>query len=226
MSLISLTYIFSTGATIIASQHNTNNSTIYNDYNGNITDSNISANAAIEYTKLSLNNTIRATDILSTTIFNVSNIPALALPYIKCSNSQPQNTAGGTATNGSWQTYPLNTKDLDTANIATLSSNQIILPSGTYQFYSSIPFYTSGANQTRLYNVTASSILLNGSNNGTTLTGGIEPSSVIMGQFILSITSTISVQYQVTSSTSINGLGLQCNFGIEVYGVVEFTKVA
>lgn len=66
MSLIPLTYIFSTGATIIASQHNTNNSTIFNDYNGNVNDSNIAPSAGIQYTKLSLSGNIRQSDIVST----------------------------------------------------------------------------------------------------------------------------------------------------------------
>ena len=70
MSLISIQYVFSTGATIISSQHNTNFSVIYNDYNGNITDANIAANAGIEYTKLALSNSIKQSDLTST--FNSS----------------------------------------------------------------------------------------------------------------------------------------------------------
>ena len=71
MSLVSITYVFSTGATIIASQHNTNFSVIYNDYNGNITDANIAANAGIEYTKLALNNSLKYSDLSSATITSI-----------------------------------------------------------------------------------------------------------------------------------------------------------
>lgn len=52
MSLISIPNTFTVGAVIIASQHNSNFSTIYSDYNGNITDANISASASITDTKL------------------------------------------------------------------------------------------------------------------------------------------------------------------------------
>lgn len=52
MSLISIPYTFTVGAVIVASQHNSNFSTIYSDYNGNITDDNIAANAAISDSKL------------------------------------------------------------------------------------------------------------------------------------------------------------------------------
>lgn len=54
MSIIIKNYTFSSGATILASEHNSNFNTIYADYNGNITNSNISATAAIANSKLNL----------------------------------------------------------------------------------------------------------------------------------------------------------------------------
>lgn len=75
MAIITLPYIYTTGQTIVASQTNAVNQTIYNDYNGNVTDANISADAAIEYSKLSLGNSIRSSDLLSTTIILASNLP-------------------------------------------------------------------------------------------------------------------------------------------------------
>lgn len=56
MGLISKSFTFSAGATIIASEHNDNFDTIYNDYNGNITNANIASNASIANTKLDLTN--------------------------------------------------------------------------------------------------------------------------------------------------------------------------
>jgi len=52
MALIAKPFTFSAGAVIIASQHNSNFDTIYNDYNGNIDNNNISGSAAIADTKL------------------------------------------------------------------------------------------------------------------------------------------------------------------------------
>jgi len=52
MALISKTHTFSAGATIIASEHNTNFDTIYNDYNGNITNANCAAGMGLVDTKL------------------------------------------------------------------------------------------------------------------------------------------------------------------------------
>jgi len=63
MSLIAIPYIFASGNTIIASQHNLNFSTIVNDYNGNIQNVNLSGSAGITYANLSLGGNIVNADI-------------------------------------------------------------------------------------------------------------------------------------------------------------------
>lgn len=52
MSIISIPWTFTVGAIIVASQHNSNFSVIYSDYNGSIDNTNITALAAIADTKL------------------------------------------------------------------------------------------------------------------------------------------------------------------------------
>lgn len=54
MATIVKPFTFSAGATIIASDHNSNFDTIYSDYNGNITNANISGSASIANAKLNL----------------------------------------------------------------------------------------------------------------------------------------------------------------------------
>lgn len=63
MSIINIPFTFSAGAVIVASQHNTNFSTIYSDYNGGITNANIDPSAAITYSKLSLTGGIVNADV-------------------------------------------------------------------------------------------------------------------------------------------------------------------
>lgn len=53
MALISKPYTFSAGAVIVAAEHNSNFDAIYADYNGNITNANLSASAAIALSKIS-----------------------------------------------------------------------------------------------------------------------------------------------------------------------------
>ena len=60
-ALITKTNTFTAGATILAAEHNTNFDTIYNDYNGNITTANVSASAAIAFSKLSLSDDVTVT---------------------------------------------------------------------------------------------------------------------------------------------------------------------
>jgi hypothetical protein len=54
MALITKTYTFSAGATILASEHNQNFDTLYNWANGNVDNANIKAGAGISLSKLSL----------------------------------------------------------------------------------------------------------------------------------------------------------------------------
>jgi len=57
MATISKTHTFSAGAVIVAAEHNTNFDTIYNDYNGNITNDNCSSTMGLVDTKLDKINT-------------------------------------------------------------------------------------------------------------------------------------------------------------------------
>lgn len=66
MSLISKPWTFSAGAVIIASEHNSDFDTIYSEFNGSISNTNIASNAAIAYSKLNLTGNIVNADIKST----------------------------------------------------------------------------------------------------------------------------------------------------------------
>lgn len=74
MSLISVPNVFTVGAVIVASQHNSNFSVIFSDYNGNIDNTNLSASAAIADTKLAQITT--ASKISGAALTLLPNIPA------------------------------------------------------------------------------------------------------------------------------------------------------
>ena len=67
MALVDKEFTFSVGATVIAAEHNTNFNTIYNDYNGNITDANIAAGALIQLSKLKLSDNATFTGTIAFT---------------------------------------------------------------------------------------------------------------------------------------------------------------
>lgn len=253
MSLISVPFVFTVGAVIVASQHNSCFSTIYNDYNGGITTANISASAGITDTQLAAITTAgkvsgSALTALSGTPSGAGVVPTANLgsgtansttylagdqtyktflsSYVKCSNTQTSGTNGGTATSGAWRTLPLNTKDTDTGSIATLSSNQLSLPSGTYQVLGFQSFYSTELSQTRIQNITDTSTILTGQVVRYGVTAAISGPSMVMGQFTLSGTKTIEFQYQVSRTESTDGLGLPGSFGSEVYAQIEFIKLS
>lgn len=112
MALISKTHTFSAGATIVASEHNTNYDTIYNDYNGNITNANISGSAAIAASKLDLSsivstmafsaaalNTAKGSDIASAT---TTDIGAATGNYVHVTGTTTI-TGFGTVASGTWR---------------------------------------------------------------------------------------------------------------------------
>lgn len=84
MSNISKPYTYSTGAVIVAAEQNSNLDTIYNDYNGNITNFNISASAAIADSKLAQIST--AGKVAGDALTSLANIPAGAgvIPVANC----------------------------------------------------------------------------------------------------------------------------------------------
>lgn len=74
MALISIPNTFTVGAVIVASQHNSNFSTIYSDYNGNVDNNNIAASAAIVDTKLAQIST--ASKVSGAALTSLSSVPS------------------------------------------------------------------------------------------------------------------------------------------------------
>lgn len=74
MGLVSIPYTFTVGAVIIASQHNSNFSTIYSEFNGNIQDANIASNASISDSKLA--QITSAGKISGAAITSLSSVPS------------------------------------------------------------------------------------------------------------------------------------------------------
>lgn len=76
MATISKPNTFTAGTVIVASEHNSNFDTIYNDYNGNITNANIASGAAIADTKLAQIST--ASKVTGDALTSLANVPSAA----------------------------------------------------------------------------------------------------------------------------------------------------
>lgn len=89
MALISIPNTFTVGSVIVASQHNSNFSTIYSEFNGAIDNANISATAAIADTKLAQITT--AGKVSGAALTSLSSIipGAGSIPYANLGNAIP-----------------------------------------------------------------------------------------------------------------------------------------
>lgn len=134
------------------------------------------------------------------------------------------NTAGGTNSSGD-NIRTLNTIVTNTITGASLGTNKITLPIGTYEINASSPAAGVDRFRARLLNVTTSSIILLG-----TCEYGVNPSgagrSVIQGTFTLASQSEINILLFTSTINTTNGLGLAINDGYtEVYTSVFIQKV-
>ena len=145
--------------------------------------------------------------------------------YVKISDVKTSGTNGGTFNSGSWQTRDINTEDTDTENIASVSSNQITLPAGTYYCRISCSAYDVGRHKSRLQNITASTTEIIGTSDFTLYSSHTQTSSIITGMFTITLESIFEIQHRCESSKATDGFGVACNFGIdEVYTIAEFWR--
>lgn len=138
---------------------------------------------------------------------------------------------GGTFTAGAWRTRDLNTVVLNTITGASLASNQVTLPAGTYWIEASAPGNDTGGHVTQLYNITNSAVLLTGTAeyNSSSSTGYAVNTSRIQGLITLTGTKVIEVQHRchVTSSGTY-GMGTCADVGQahNTYTTFKATKLA
>jgi hypothetical protein len=128
MSVVTKGYTFSAGAVIVASEHNSNFDTLYNDYNGNITNANFSASAGIVDTKLAQITT--ANKVASSALVNC--FPQRATLW----HDRATKITGNAFVNAVDTAKRYNTKTYqNTAANGDSFSNSFDLKAGTYTFY-------------------------------------------------------------------------------------------
>lgn len=138
-------------------------------------------------------------------------------------------TNGGTFTSGAWRTRDLNTTLVNTISGASLATNQVTLPAGTYEVIASAPSVDTNGHQARIYNVTGAATLINGTtafNSGA----GTSAASLVFGRFTLTATSLIELQHACQTTAATTGFGVGNTLvgmkAFEVYGDLFITKVA
>ena len=147
--------------------------------------------------------------------------------YVKLTHTLSSGTSGGTFNGGSWQTRPINTKDNDSSNICTLSSNQFTLPAGTYQVSAKAQADRVDGHKTRLKNITANSTTLTGLAAYAPAAANSSTHSFINGTFTIASSATFELQHYAQTTTLLTGFGLDNAGGGEpaVYAVVELWRL-
>jgi len=135
-------------------------------------------------------------------------------------------TGGGTFTSGSFQTRTLNTSVTNEISGASLSSNQITLPSGTYFIIASAPC-VNGDHKTKLRNTTDSTDTIIGTSERSNSSTDAFSRSFVIGRFTISAQKTFELQHRTGTTQSTNGFGVAVSFSVvEVYADVQIWKVA
>lgn len=140
-------------------------------------------------------------------------------------DQKAQGTNAGASTAAGVQTRTLNTVEKNTITGASLGSNRITLPAGTYRIRAYVPAYNANGHRAYLYNFTDSAVTILGSNENSTTSGaadGVHSNSIIDGEFTISGTKSFEIRHYTVAAEANYGLGLAMN----VAGFVEqYTRV-
>ena len=121
-------------------------------------------------------------------------------------------TDGGTFTNGADRTRVINTTDTNTISGASLSSNQVTLPAGTYSIYATAPAFFVDAHIALWYNVTDSVLVKTGSEGYSGSSGNYATTiSIISGIFAITKTTVFELRHRCNTSQVNNGFGVGTN---------------
>jgi hypothetical protein len=158
---------------------------------------------------------------------------AATSPVLIVSYQQSSGTAGGTATSGARQNYPMNTAVTNTIGGASVdtTNKRFTLPAGTYRIDAVAFFFDCGACGIYLYNITdATDVSGPARSSGAAATIPHAACHAFQsGYFTLAATKTLEIQYAVATTKATTGLGVAVSDpggAVEEYGHATITKVA
>lgn len=137
------------------------------------------------------------------------------------------NSDGGTFTSGAWRTRTLNTTRTNEITGASLASNQITLPAGTYFIQASAPAFAVNSHKARLQNITDGTTTLVGTSEWAQNSTGAS-CSFVNGRFTIAAEKDFELQHRCLTSVNTTGFGVAADLDshVEVYSDVMIWKVA
>lgn len=151
--------------------------------------------------------------------------PFVAFAYFE--DQKAANTDGGSGST-SYATRTLNTEVHNSITGASLSSNQVTLPTGTYLAEGRCPALRVNGHKCRLYNATAASVIAYGTSEfGAVGTGSIVQTwSTVVTKFVLASASAVQLEHALQNTTNGADYGLAVNkTGVEVYSTLKIWKL-
>jgi hypothetical protein len=151
-------------------------------------------------------------------------IAAIGLSVLHVQDQKAANTDGGTFTSGADRTRTLNTAVTNTITGASLASNQVTLPAGTYIVVASVPGFEVESHRAWLYNITAAATTLLGSSEFSAHTSS---NSNIYGVFTVAGATVFEIRHRCSVTKATDGFGAAANFNSanEVYTNALFVKI-
>jgi hypothetical protein len=155
--------------------------------------------------------------------------------FLHIRDEKTAGTNGGTFTGGAWRTRDLNTVKTNTITGSSLTSNQFVLPAGTYWLEASAPVASGNGNtidqvKAKIRNITDSTDTIIGFSENLYMFaantyGGLR--CFVSGSFTLTATKTFELQhYARVTGTAGNSFGVATGFSVvEVYSEVKVWKV-
>jgi hypothetical protein len=156
-----------------------------------------------------------------------ANSDSFASQLLHVVDEKAQNTQGGSSVAGV-NTRTLNTVRTNEITGASLGSNQITLPAGTYYIEGSAPSFQSNETMLVLYNVTDAVTEVVGQSNWQSGTASGVSQSQVQGRFTIASSKVFELQHDIDSAQASNGLGVAANSplaGSEVYASARIWKV-
>jgi len=153
----------------------------------------------------------------------------LAWPLLYIEDQKASGTSGGDSVAGAWTQRVLNTVLLNSISGASLASNRITLPAGTYFVEASAPVHRGDNHKLKLYNYTDSTDIPNlmGSSEQAAAADNSTTRSFVKGVFTLATQKTVELRHRVATAVATYGFGVASSMSvIEVYAQIEIRKIA
>lgn len=149
------------------------------------------------------------------------------LDHLHVRESQSSGADGGASSATTTHARTLNTVVENTIAGASLASNKVTLPAGTYKVRAHAPGYACGNQRLTLYNVTASAALLVGPNGQASVSGSASAAATLSGVFTLAVESEVRLDHYTQAAKATDGLGRALSTGVsEVYSEMELWRTA